>query len=546
LISPPPHHDIYSIEDLAQLIYDLKQINPLARIAVKLVSEAGIGTIAAGVAKAQADVIHISGHDGGTGASPLGSIKNAGSPWEIGLAETQQTLVLNGLRSRVSLRVDGGFKTGRDVVIAAMLGAEEFGFGTAALVALGCVMARQCHMNNCPVGIATQSKRLRERFAGKPEMVEGYFIHVAEQVRDILASLGFRSLGEIIGYSNLLQEKANVKTGRDTKFDLQPMIAQAGSSADSRQFYFDRKSFDPELSLNSRLVRDTGNAIETLEPVRLSYRIKNTDRAVGSSLAGKIARQHGDLGLPDESFDLTFYGSAGQSFGAFAMRGMKITLFGEANDYIAKGMSGGVIAIRPSDRARFNWSENVIAGNTVMYGATGGSLFVAGRAGERFCVRNSGGTAVVEGVGDHGCEYMTAGTVVVLGDTGGNFAAGMTGGTAYVLDIDRRFEAVCNPELVNLEPLSDEEDMITLHALVTKHHQLTDSPRAREVLLRWESYVPRFWKVITQGAQASWESSNSMIANVVRANHVESEAALTTELDPIESSLSGERTATVA
>lgn len=546
LISPPPHHDIYSIEDLAQLIYDLKQINPLARIAVKLVSEAGIGTIAAGVAKAQADVIHISGHDGGTGASPLGSIKNAGSPWEIGLAETQQTLVLNRLRNRVSLRVDGGFKTGRDVVMAAMLGAEEFGFGTAALVALGCVMARQCHMNNCPVGIATQSRRLRERFAGKPEMVEGYFISVAEQVRRILSSLGFRSLGEIIGQSNLLEEKSNVKTARGTQFDLQPLIAQADPSAESKRFYFERRIIAPELSLNARIVRDAGNAVEQAEPVRLSYRIKNTDRAVGASLAGKIARRHGDRGLPEGSFDLTFYGSAGQSFGAFAISGMKISLFGEANDYVAKGMSGGIIAIRPSDRARFNWSENVIAGNTVMYGATGGSLFVAGRAGERFCVRNSGGTAVVEGLGDHGCEYMTAGTVVVLGDTGRNFAAGMTGGIAYVLDVDRRFESVCNTELVHLEPLGDEEDITALRALVTKHHLLTDSPRARDVLLRWKRYMPRFWKVITQGAQAGWETDQSLVAGLSRTPHIESEATLTTELDSLESSLSGEHAATVA
>jgi len=535
LISPPPHHDIYSIEDLAQLIYDLKQINPSARVAVKLVSEAGIGTIAAGVAKAHADVIHISGHDGGTGASPLGSIKNAGSPWELGLAETQQTLVLNDLRSRIHLRVDGGLKSGRDIVMAAMLGAEEFGFGTAALVALGCVMARQCHLNSCPVGIATQSKRLRERFAGKPEMVIEYLTSVAEEVRSILASLGLRSLAEVTGRSDLLEEKREARTARGAHLDLGRLIAQADPSGRRARAYTKQAEKAPELSLNARTVRDVGEAIERGETARLSYRVKNTDRAVGASVAGKIARLKGDIGLPEESIDLTFYGSAGQSFGAFSIRGMKLSLIGDANDYVGKGMSGGVISIRPPDRTRFKWAEQVIAGNTVMYGATGGTLFLAGLAGERFCVRNSGGLAVVEGVGDHGCEYMTAGTVVVLGETGRNFAAGMTGGVAYVLDVDRRFEYVCNRELVQLEPVRDEEDVTALRALITKHHQLTDSPRAAEVLLRWKRYLPRFWKVVTQGARAAQESRQA-----------KADFAETGEIEPIESALSGERSATVA
>jgi glutamate synthase (ferredoxin) len=503
LISPPPHHDIYSIEDLAQLIFDLKQVNPRARVAVKLVSEAGVGTVAAGVVKAFADVIHIAGHDGGTGASPLGSIKHAGAPWEIGLAETQQTLVLNDLRGRVRLRVDGGLKTARDVMIAAMLGAEEFGFGTSLLVALGCVMARQCHLNTCPVGIATQLGHLRERFAGKPEMVVEFFIQLAEDVRALLASLGFRSMQEVIGRSDLLIEKAATKTARDVKLDLEPLIAQADRLGTRARHSAGECNGKLDSPLNEEFLRDAREAVVNRTPVALTYRIGNTDRAVGARVAGAIARRYGNQGLPDGRIDAAFTGSAGQSFGAFCANGMKITLIGEANDYVAKGMSGGEIVIHPSNEASFDWADNVIAGNTILYGATGGSLFLAGRAGERFAVRNSGATAVVEGIGDHGCEYMTAGTIVVLGDTGRNFAAGMTGGTAFVLDINERFERHCNQEMVQLEREMTEGDEQRLRRLIERHYELTGSLRAREVLWHWVVYRSRFWQVITQGELAA-------------------------------------------
>ncbi|HKP86720.1 MAG TPA: glutamate synthase large subunit [Blastocatellia bacterium] len=509
LISPPPHHDIYSIEDLAQLVYDLKQVNPRARVAVKLVSEAGVGTVAAGVVKAYADVINISGHDGGTGASPLGSIKHAGTPWELGLAETQQTLVLNDLRGRVRLRVDGGLKTARDVVIAAMLGAEEFGFGTATVVALGCVMARQCHLNTCPVGIATQLKHLRERFAGKPEMVAEFFLSLAEEVRALLASLGFRSLDEIIGRSELLVEKRDARLPRGARLNLAPIIARADRGGARPRRSTQERNGKPESSLGDRLLRDASNAIAKAGPVSLGYKIKNIHRAVGAKVAGEIARRHGNRGLKDGSVDVTLTGAAGQSFGAFNVSGMRLTLIGEANDYVGKGMSGGQIIIRPPNESRFDWAESVIAGNTVMYGATGGSLFVAGRAGERFCVRNSGGLAVVEGVGDHGCEYMTAGAVVVLGEVGRNFAAGMTGGVAYVLDVNASFERNCNRELVKLERVESDSDEQALKRLIEQHCELTGSLRAREVLWHWLQFKPRFWQVVTQGAQASKSESDA-------------------------------------
>ncbi len=501
LISPPPHHDIYSIEDLAQLIYDLKQINSRARIAVKLVSEAGVGTVAAGVAKAYADVIHISGHDGGTGASPLGSIKNAGTPWELGLAETQQVLMLNDLRGRVRLRVDGGLKTGRDVVVAAMLGAEEFGFGTAAVVALGCVMARQCHLNTCPVGIASQDRGLRERFAGKPEMVVNYFLSVAGEVREILARLGFRSLEEIIGRSELLVERTDLQLPKRVSLDLLPIITRVDPGGERPRQSTQRRNSEPGPSLGDRVSLETQKAVAEGRPIALDYQIRNTDRAVGARVAGEIARLHKSAGLRDRLIDIVFHGTAGQSFGAFTISGMRLTLAGEANDYVGKGMGGGEIIIRPPDGAQFAWSENVILGNTVMYGATGGSLFAAGRAGERFCVRNSGGIAVVEGVGDHGCEYMTGGTVVVLGETGRNFAAGMTGGVAYVLDEKSSFQRNCNHELVELRQVESRGDMQTLRVLIERHYELTGSPRAREVLWHFDSYRPLFWKVVTQGAE---------------------------------------------
>jgi glutamate synthase domain-containing protein 2/glutamate synthase domain-containing protein 1/glutamate synthase domain-containing protein 3 len=508
LISPPPHHDIYSIEDLAQLIYDLKQVNPRARVAVKLVSEAGVGTVAAGVAKAHADVIHISGNDGGTGASPLGSIKNAGVPWEIGLSEIQQVLAMNDLRERVALRVDGGLKSARDVLIAAMLGAEEFGFASTALVALGCVMARQCHLNTCPVGIATQALHLREKFAGKPEMVVNYFMSLAEEIRRALASLGFHSIEEIIGRSDLLIEKPGVELPGGVRLDLLPIITRVDSKVRRSRGAAPLREQHAEASLDDQILRVASNAIACAKPIALSYKIRNTDRAVGAKVAGEIARRYGNAGLRDATLDLSFQGAAGQSFGAFATQGMRLTLTGEANDYVGKGMGGGEIIIRPPDEAPFEWAENAIIGNTVMYGATGGALFAAGRAGERFCVRNSGGVAVVEGVGDHGCEYMTAGTVVVLGEVGRNFAAGMTGGVAFVMDANGSFLRNCNHELVELEQVSAGDDARVLRALIERHYELTGSQRAREVLWYWSECMFRFWKVVTEGARLVVERNN--------------------------------------
>jgi glutamate synthase domain-containing protein 2/glutamate synthase domain-containing protein 1/glutamate synthase domain-containing protein 3 len=485
LISPPPHHDIYSIEDLAQLIYDLKQINPEARIAVKLVSEAGIGTIAAGVAKAHADVIHVSGHDGGTGASPLGSIKNAGTPWELGLAETQQALVLNDLRSRVRLRVDGGLKTGRDILTAAMLGAEEFGFATAAVVAMGCVMARQCHLTTCPVGVATQDTGLRRKFKGSPENVMIFFRSLAQEIRELLATLGVKTLEEIIGRSDLLTQK-DVSLPRNARLDLSPILNRA-DDGEEQPLRFDRSyRLRTADSLGERVERDCAEAVERGIPYAARYEIRNTDRALGARLAGTIARRYGDAGLATGTIELTFDGSAGQSFGAFNIAGVKLRLMGEANDYVGKGMSGGEIIIRPAARARFTWSQNVIAGNTVMYGATGGALFAAGRAGERFCVRNSGGTAVVEGVGDHGCEYMTGGVVVVLGEVGRNFAAGMTGGVAYVFDELGNFRNRCNNELVCVTAIGDYEEQEAC-SLIERHCEATGSPLGFDLLKRWQA-----------------------------------------------------------
>ena len=501
LISPPPHHDIYSIEDLAQLIYDLRQINPEARIAVKLVSEAGIGTIAAGVAKAGADVIHIAGHDGGTGASPLGSIKNTGTPWELGLAEAQQALVMNGLRTRVRLRVDGGLKTGRDVIIAAMLGADEFGFATAAVVALGCVMARQCHLNTCPVGIATQNPVLRRKFSGTPEMVVSFFQALAEDTRQLLAEIGFRSLGQIVGRSDLLSQKTSVKLPRKASIDLGPLFRRVGENVELSPV-IDSPSDTDVSSLPGAIEKACSAAIYDGLTVEAAFEIRNTDRTIGARLAGSIARRYGDAGLPDGTINLKFTGSAGQSFGAFNITGLMLTLAGEANDYVGKGMSGGEIVIHPPKESCYDWSENVIIGNTVMYGATGGRLFAAGRAGERFCVRNSGGLAVVEGVGDHGCEYMTAGVVVVLGEVGRNFAAGMTGGVAYVFDELGNFDKRCNKELVTLVRVTQDRSE-TLRALVQQHFETTGSPRAGEMLCDWQRSRRFFWQIVTQAEAAS-------------------------------------------
>jgi len=497
LISPPPHHDIYSIEDLSQLIYDLKQVNPQAAVSVKLVSEAGVGTIAAGVAKGGADVILISGHSGGTGASPLSSIKNAGVNWELGLAETQQTLVLNGLRARVRLRADGGLKTGRDVVMAALLGADEYSFGTAALVAEGCVMARTCHTNNCPVGIATQRADLRAKFTGTPEQVIHFFAHIAQEVREILAALGARSVDEVIGRADLLRQ---IKRGyaEADRLDLSPLLERLDDTGEPIRNTERWNGYARTSDLNLQLLEAAAPAIERHVPIELEQTIVNCDRTVGATLSGAIGRRYGDAGLPEGTITVRFSGSAGQSFGAFQAPGVRFLLTGEANDYVGKGMGGGEIVVRPAAAARYATHENTIIGNTVLYGATSGSLYAAGRAGERFAVRNSGAVAVVEGLGDHGCEYMTGGMVLVLGTTGRNFAAGMTGGVAYVLDEDGSFPVRCNAELIELGRL-DGEDETNIRTLLERHLELTGSPRAAELLDRWEHVRDQFVRVAPRG-----------------------------------------------
>ena len=494
LISPPPHHDIYSIEDLAQLIYDLKQVNPRAKICVKLVSEAGVGTIAAGVAKAGADIILISGHEGGTGASPWSSIKNAGSCWELGVAEAQQVLQLNGLRSRVTLRTDGGFKTGRDVLTGAMLGAEEFNFGTAALVAVGCKYVRQCHLNTCPVGIATQDEALRRKFDGTPEQLTAYLRGVAEDVREQLASLGYTSLSDVIGRTSLLEQRSVEGHPKANTVDLSALIAPP-DTRDQRQHRIDQRGERAAKPLDDTILADAADAVRARVPVRRSYRVRNTHRSVGTKLSGQIAYLHGDAGLPDGTIDLRFTGSAGQSFGAFLVNGVRLTLTGEANDYVGKGMGGGEIVILPGARKR-EAALNIIAGNTVLYGATGGRTFINGRAGERFAVRNSGALAVVEGIGDHGCEYMTNGTVVVLGTIGKNFGAGMTGGTAYLFDADGNAKERVNKQLVTLHRLHDEQDEKFLQSVIFQHLELTDSARADELLKGWKDFRYNVWKVV--------------------------------------------------
>ncbi|VVB54809.1 Glutamine amidotransferases class-II [uncultured archaeon] len=503
LISPPPHHDIYSIEDLSQLIYDLKQVNPQAKVAVKLVSEAGIGTVAAGVAKAYADVIHVSGADGGTGASPLGSIKHAGIPWELGLAEVQQVLVRNDLRERVVVRVDGGLKTGRDVVIAALLGAEEYGFGTCALVAAGCVMARQCHNNNCPVGVASQNPEFRAKFPNKPEWVMNYMMFVANDVREILASLGCRSLDEIIGRVELLELKDGVHYSKTRNMDLAGVLASPDSTGKKHLRNMKiRNEMSKATSLDDSILDETSSSIDWGKPVKTSKSIRNINRTVGAKISGEIARKHQNKSLPEGTIECSFIGSAGQSFGAFLINGVRLILAGEANDYVGKGMNGGEIIVRPPQESSFRTHENVIVGNTVMYGATGGSLYAAGRAGERFCVRNSGGNAVIEGVGDHGCEYMTGGTVVILGDVGRNFGAGMTGGIAYVLNERDDLEKRINPQLIALEPVLDAEDEALLQKMIQRHLEVTGSPRAAEILENWSHFLPLFSKVVPHSSEA--------------------------------------------
>ena len=508
LISPPPHHDIYSIEDLAQLIYDLKTINPTANVSVKLVAEYGVGTIAAGVVKGFADVIHLSGHSGGTGASPLSSIKNAGLPWEIGLAETHQALLANGLRTRVTLRTDGGLATGRDVVMAAMLGADEYSFGTSAMIAEGCIMARVCHKNTCPVGVATQDPELRAKFEGTPEMVMNFMIAIAEEARELLAQLGYRSLDEVIGHPELLRQV--VHGAAAGYLDLSPLLYVPDTGSARRRVLPKNELPHEEAHVGDRIVEQVLANLRANPdaPVRLAHKIDNTQRSVGTRLSGQLALRYGDVGLPEGQVQITFTGSAGQSFGAFNLQGLHLILVGEGQDYVGKGMSGGEIVIRPHEEARFVPHQNVILGNTALYGATGGRLFAAGVAGERFAVRNSGAVAVVEGAGEHCCEYMTGGLVVVLGETGRNFGAGMTGGQAYVYDIHATLERRYNSELIALRRLRGNGDDRELKALIQAHYDKTGSLRARTLLEDWESQRQLFWHIAPRENMRAIEAAN--------------------------------------
>ncbi|WP_369804868.1 glutamate synthase large subunit [Pseudonocardia sp. Ae717_Ps2] len=492
LISPPPHHDIYSIEDIKQLIHDLKNANPRARIHVKLVSQVGVGTVAAGVSKAHSDVVLISGHDGGTGASPLSSIKHAGGPWELGLAETQQTLMANGLRDRITVQADGQLKTGRDVVIAALLGAEEYGFATAPLVVSGCIMMRVCHLDTCPVGVATQNPELRKKFNGKAEYVVNFMRFVAQEVREILAELGFRSLDEAIGRADVLDVDTAAQHWKSKHLDLSPIFKIADVPDDAPRKRTREQDHGLDKALDNTMIQLAEGALRNGDRVRLDLPVRNVNRTVGTMLGSELTRAHGGKGLPDDTIDITLTGSAGQSFGAFVPKGITLRLVGDTNDYFGKGLSGGRLTLRPDPSSPFPAEENVIAGNVIGYGATSGEMFIRGVVGERFCVRNSGAVAVVEGVGDHGCEYMTGGRVVVLGRTGRNFAAGMSGGVAYLLDVDRNR---VNPEMVDLDPLADEDRSI-VHDLVERHHAETGSAVAHALLTDWDNAVERFGKVM--------------------------------------------------
>jgi len=523
LISPPPHHDIYSIEDLAQLIYDLKNVNPAADVSVKLVSEVGVGTVAAGVAKARSDHVTIAGFEGGTGASPLTSIKHAGSPWEIGLAETQQTLVLNRLRGRISVQVDGGIRTGRDVIVGALLGADEFGFATAPLVAAGCIYMRKCHLNTCPVGVATQDPVLRARFQGKPEHVINFFFFVAEEVREYMAALGFRSFAEMIGQTEILDKSGAIDHWKAKGLDFTRLFHKPEVPKEVAIYNRERQDHHLDKVLDRKLIALSASAIEEKKPVKIELPIRNTDRTTGAMLSGAIAEVYGHVGLPEDTIWVSLKGSAGQSFGAWLAKGVTLDLEGEANDYVGKGLSGGRIVVRPPADSAIVPEQSIIVGNTVLYGAIAGECYFRGIGGERFAVRNSGATAVVEGTGDHGCEYMTGGVVVVIGPTGRNFAAGMSGGIAYVLDEDGDFERRANLAMVELEPVPSENSVMErsrhqagdleshglvdvtdmtrfdeerLYQLIERHLHYTGSERARAILADWSAYLPKFVKVM--------------------------------------------------
>jgi len=494
LISPPPHHDIYSIEDLAQLIFDLKNVNPRAKISVKLVAESGVGTIAAGVAKAKADLIVISGAEGGTGASPASSIRYAGISPELGLSETQQTLVLNGLRGQVMLQVDGQLKTGRDIILMAMLGAEEFGFATSALIVLGCVMMRKCHQNTCPVGVATQNQELRKRFRGRSEYLVNFFKFLAQEVREYLAEIGVERLDDIIGRTDLIVRKPDDGIRKHQLISFDKLLARVDNEAAIRHVTDQQHGIDHVKDVE--MLHAAAEAVENQKEISLEYTIANTDRACGAMLSGTIASKYGEKGLPEHTLNVKFKGSAGQSFGAFLVSGVNFKLEGEANDYLGKGLSGGRIAVLPPVRSNFEAEKNTIAGNTLLYGATSGEVYINGRAGERFAVRNSGAIAVVEGVGDHCCEYMTGGRVVVLGQTGRNFAAGMSGGVAYVWNRDGNFDYFCNMEMVELSLIEEASYRKELHELIRQHYLYTGSKLARTMLDDWPRYADQFIQVV--------------------------------------------------
>ncbi len=528
LISPPPHHDIYSIEDLAQLIHDLKNSNPQARVHVKLVSENGVGTVAAGVSKAHADVVLISGHDGGTGATPLTSMKHAGAPWELGLAETQQTLLLNGLRDRIVVQVDGQLKTGRDVVIAALLGAEEFGFATAPLVVSGCIMMRVCHLDTCPVGVATQNPLLRERFNGKPEFVENFFLFIAEEVRELMAQLGFRTVNEMVGHVDALDTARAAEHWKARKLDLTPVLHAPDSAFMNQDLYCSsRQDHGLDKALDQQLIVMSREALDSGTPVKFTTTIANTNRTVGTMLGHELTKAYGANGLPDGTIDITFEGSAGNSFGAFVPKGITLRVYGDANDYVGKGLSGGRLVLRPSDNSPEGYvaEDNIIGGNVILFGATSGTAFIRGTVGERFAVRNSGAHAVVEGVGDHGCEYMTGGRVVILGPTGRNFAAGMSGGVAYVYDPDDALAANLNTEMVDLDEF-DDADAEWLHDMIVAHVDATDSAVGQRILSDWPKQMgdfvkvmPRDYKSVLQAIAAAEAAGEDVDQAIMAAAH---------------------------
>ena len=498
LISPPPHHDIYSIEDLSQLIYDLKSANREARINVKLVSEVGVGTVAAGVVKAKADVILISGHDGGTGAAPLTSLKHAGLPWELGLAEAQQTLVMNDLRSRVVLECDGQLKTGRDVAIACLLGAEEFGFATAPLVASGCVMMRACHLNTCPVGIATQNPELRKKFKGKPEHVVNFMYFVAQELREIMAKLGFKTVDDMVGQVQKLNRNKAIESYKTLGIDLSPILHEVRADEGVAIRNTATQDHALENALDFEIIKKAHPALFRKEKTVLDFLITNEDRTVGAILSNEISKIYSTSGLPDNTLKVNFTGSAGQSFGAFATRGLTLSVTGNTNDYMGKGLCGAKLIIKVPEEATITPEDNVITGNVALYGATSGEAYINGKAGERFCVRNSGALAVVEGIGDHGCEYMTGGVAVILGTVGRNFGAGMSGGIAYVYDPEQTLSRKANLEGLNLDPVAETEDKQQLKQLVENHYNATLSPMAQRLLEHWETELPRFTKVLPE------------------------------------------------